>query len=123
MIVNYLPLISATVIMLVILAFAAEAVSQRFSLASRAPGSWSAPGRVLAFERHTDEVAIAPDQTTIAASAKFIEGQFEIQRYGGQILRANSGAGVCNIRDGARAHAGLRAEKQERILAYFCSAD
>ena len=113
MIVNYLPLISATVIMLVILAFAAEAISQRFSLASRAPGSWSAPGRVFsAFERHTDEVAIAPDQTTIAASAKFIEGQFEIQRYGGQVLRANAGAHICNICDRARAQAGLRAEEQ-----------
>jgi hypothetical protein len=37
-------------------------------------------GRGSAFERHADEVAVSPDQTTIVASAKFIEGQFEILR-------------------------------------------
>jgi hypothetical protein len=34
-------------------------------------------------------------------------------------VRANAGADVCNIRDGARVHTGLRAEEQQRILAYF----
>jgi hypothetical protein len=119
---NYLPLISATVIMLVILASPQKPVVNNFRWLRGEPGS----GRtrtVSAFERQTDEVAIAPDQTAIAATAKFIEGQFEIQRYGGQVLRANAGARICNIHDGARAHAGLRAEEQKGILAYFCSAD
>jgi hypothetical protein len=53
-------------------------------------------------ERHTDEVAIAPYQTTIAASAKFIEEQFKIQRYGGKSCARTPAPAFCNIRDGAR---------------------
>jgi hypothetical protein len=43
----------------------------------------------------------------------------KIQRYGGQILRKNAGAGVCNVRDGARVDAGLRAEEQQGFLPIF----
>jgi hypothetical protein len=38
-------------------------------------------------------------------------------------LRANAGAGVCDISNGARAYAGLFAEEQQGVLDYFSSAD
>jgi hypothetical protein len=38
-------------------------------------------------------------------------------------LHANAGTGICHISDGARAHAALLAEEQQRVLDYFRSAD
>ncbi|MGB9115656.1 hypothetical protein, partial [Bradyrhizobium sp.] len=72
----------------------------------RATGS-----RVLVFECDAEEIAIAPDQPTLADSAKIIEGQFKIQRQDRQTLCANAGPGVCDVRDAARAHAGLSAKE------------
>jgi hypothetical protein len=61
-------------------------------------------------ERNTKKFAIAPDQPTLADSAKIIEGQIKVQ-WDRQILCANTGANVCNVCDAARAHASVSAKE------------
>jgi hypothetical protein len=57
MIMNYLPLISATVVLLVMLAFAAEASSQQLWWRLRA----RPPAEVSVFEGDAIEITLAPD--------------------------------------------------------------
>jgi hypothetical protein len=67
--------------------------------------------RVLIFECDAEEIGIAPDQPTLADSAKIIEGQFKVQWQDRQTLCANAGPCVCDVRDAARVHASLSAKE------------
>jgi hypothetical protein len=60
-------------------------------------------------ERHTDEVAIAPDQPTLSDGMKIVERQFKLQWYGRQIVDTNAGINLCHISDGTRSLASLAA--------------
>jgi Transposase IS116/IS110/IS902 family len=77
----------------------------------------------LGFKSDTDEVAIAPDQPTLAAGTKIIEGQFKVQRQCGHILSANACTDVCNVCDAARPYACLAREEYQGAFGNFSSFD
>jgi hypothetical protein len=57
------------------------------------------------------EVAIPPDQSASADSAKIVKGQVKVQGQHRQISCANAGTSVCDVRNAARAHADLSAKE------------
>ena len=64
-----------------------------------------------ALERGAEGVPFAPDEPTVSSSAKIVKGQFKVQWQHRQISCANSGTPVCDVRNAARAHAGLSAKE------------